>query len=270
MRWGIIILKFKTKYFWEFFEGVTFFLFFVDDGSQWQRRSWSYRLLLSCETLLFNCVFRWQNWLQWQRDSLQLCWWSLPSIDDKITDRNLWAAQTLKQEEIRKHDIQDGPKHGRQDRRIHSHVSWGCMWRTLLWNFKKMHPDINHQLFFNSNMSEPALILSTLSASRPKQACNMRDHPAQTLETLSQIFLHSHLLWWRSRTVLTITQTNRKYLRRARALSQHLHICSSRSGPTGVFKRGLAGLQHAVHRGCESDWVSVTLPVDYCSHTMTI
>lgn len=72
-------------------------------------------------------------------------------------------------------------------------------------------------------MSEPALILSTLSASRPKQACNMRDHPAQTLETLSQIFLHSHLLWWRSRTVLTITQTNRKYLRRARALSQHLH-----------------------------------------------
>lgn len=72
-------------------------------------------------------------------------------------------------------------------------------------------------------MSEPALILSTLSASRPKQACNMRDHPAQTLQTLSQIFLHSHLLWWRSRTVLTITQTNRKYLRRARALSQHLH-----------------------------------------------
>lgn len=136
-----------TKYFWEFFEGVTFFLFFVDDGSQWQRRSWSDRLLLSCETLLFNCVFRWQNWLQWQRDSLQLCWWSLPSIDDKITDTNLWAAQTLKHEEIRKHDIQDGHKHGRQDRRIRSHVSWGCMWRTLMWNFKKMHPDINHQLF---------------------------------------------------------------------------------------------------------------------------
>lgn len=29
-------------------------------------------------------------------------------------------------------------------------------------------------------------------------------------------------------------------------ISTSAHICSSRSGPTGVFKRGLAGLQHAV------------------------
>lgn len=72
-------------------------------------------------------------------------------------------------------------------------------------------------------MSKHARTLST-----PRQPADQNKHatsglPAQTLETLSQIFLRSYLPRQAARPALFITRENRKYLRYAQTSAQSPH-----------------------------------------------
>lgn len=88
---------------------------------------------------------------------------------------------------------------------------------------KKINPDINLEHFSLNESCQ-----NTLGCSQPREPADQNKHatsslPAQTLETLSQIFLRSYLPRQMARPALFITWENRKYLCYAQTSAQSPH-----------------------------------------------
>lgn len=125
------------------------------------------------------------------------------------------------------------------------------MQRNFTWCSEEIYPDKNLQ-HFHRNTEHNVILPDPLQPVDPNKHA-VSKLSAQTLEILSRIFLHLYLPWQRSSTVLLITQTNRKHLWHAQALSEHQHSpVDSALIHNRVHTRGLDGAKPCHPRRLET------------------